>query len=159
MTLRPASRYLAACAAALAALAAALAQDAPYVAFVGSGRKMIALKKALLEAGTTALAYETLKDTQGRLPLLAPMSAVAGNMAVTIGSYYLARFNHGKGVQLGCVLGERHGNVAVLGDGVVGRHAAKVADSMGSNVVMFTRHSDRKAELKDQITYRLRVAL
>jgi len=117
------------------------------------------LTHALLEAGTTALAYETLKDTQGRLPLLAPMSAVAGNMAVTIGSYYLARFNHGKGVQLGCVLGERHGNVAVLGDGVVGRHAAKVADSMGSNVVMFTRHSDRKAELKDQISDRLRVAL
>jgi alanine dehydrogenase len=117
------------------------------------------LTHAFLEAGTTALAYETLKDNQGRLPLLAPMSAVAGNMAVTIGSYYLARFNRGKGVQLGCVLGKRYGNVAVLGDGVVGRHAARVADSMGSNVVIFTRHSDREAELKGQISDRLRVAL
>ncbi len=117
------------------------------------------LTHALLDAGTTALAYETLKDNQGRLPLLAPMSAVAGNMAVIIGSYYLARFNHGKGVQLGCVLDERYGNVAVLGDGVVGRHAARVADSMGSNVVMFTRHADREVELKGQISDRLRVAL
>ena len=118
-----------------------------------------ALTDTLLEAGTTALAYETLRDDQGRLPLLAPMSAVAGNMAVTIGSYYLARFNQGKGVQLGSVLGKRHGSVAVLGDGVVGRHAARVANSMGSNVVIFTRHSDREAELKGQISDRLRVAL
>ncbi|MEH6467637.1 MAG: alanine dehydrogenase, partial [Porticoccus sp.] len=118
-----------------------------------------ALTDALLEAGTTALAYETLRDDQGRLPLLAPMSAVAGNMAVTIGSYYLAKFNQGKGVQLGSVLGKRHGSVVVLGDGVVGRHAARVADHIGAKVTMFTRHSDREAELKGQISDRLRVAL
>lgn len=118
-----------------------------------------ALTDTLLAAGTTALAYETLRDEYGRLPLLAPMSAVAGNMAVVIGSYYLAKFNHGKGIQLGSVLGEHHGKVAVLGDGVVGRHAARAADSLGSNVVIFTRHSDRKAELKAHMSDRLRVAL
>ena len=83
------------------------------------------LTEALLAAGTTAIAYETVEDGQGRLPLLAPMSAVAGNMAVTIGSYYLARFAGGKGMQLGTVLGKGYGKVVVLGDGVVGRHAAR----------------------------------
>ena len=52
----------------------------------------------LLESGTTAIAYETLENRQGDLPLLAPMSAIAGNMAALVGSYYLAKFNHGKGV-------------------------------------------------------------
>jgi alanine dehydrogenase len=88
----------------------------------------------LLKKGTTAIAYETLEDEQGRLPLLAPMSAVAGNMATLMGSYYLAKFNQGKGVQLGKVLGKRHGKVVVIGDGVVGQHAAKVACGMGAKV-------------------------
>ncbi len=88
----------------------------------------------LLKKGTTAIAYETLEDQQGRLPLLAPMSAVAGNMAVLMGSYYLAKFNQGRGVQLGKVLGKRHGKVVIIGDGVVGQHAAQVASGMGANV-------------------------
>ena len=81
-----------------------------------------ALTEALLRQQTTAVAYETVEDAQGRLPLLAPMSAIAGNMASTIGSYYLAAFNHGKGVQLGTVLGTRYGTVVIVGDGVVGQH-------------------------------------
>ncbi|GAW86066.1 alanine dehydrogenase [Bathymodiolus platifrons methanotrophic gill symbiont] len=88
----------------------------------------------LLESGTTAIAYETLENRQGDLPLLAPLSAIAGNMAALVGSYYLAKFNHGNGVQLGSVLGKRHGKVLVIGDGVVGFHAARALNSMGANV-------------------------
>ena len=94
----------------------------------------LSLTQALLKKGTTAIAYETLEDEYGRLPLLAPMSAVAGNMATLMGCYYLAKFNQGRGVQLGKVLGKRHGKVVVIGDGVVGQHAAQVADGMGANV-------------------------
>ena len=75
-----------------------------------------ALTDTLLKQQTTAVAYETVEDAQGRLLLLAPMSAIAGNMAVTIGSYYLTTFNHGKGVQLGTVLGTRYGKVVIIGD-------------------------------------------
>jgi alanine dehydrogenase len=93
-----------------------------------------ALTETLLERGTTAVAYETLEDERGRLPILAPMSAIAGNMAALVGAYYLAKFNGGKGVQLGTVLGERHGKVVVIGDGVVGFHAAKSAYGLGASV-------------------------
>ena len=92
------------------------------------------LTEELLKKGITAIAYETLEDEQGRLPLLAPMSAVAGNMATLMGAYYLANFNQGRGVQLGKVLGKRHGKVVIIGDGVVGQHAAQVACAMGAHV-------------------------
>ena len=92
------------------------------------------LTEALLKSGTTAIAYETMEDENGNLPLLAPMSAIAGNMATLMGSYYLAKFNAGKGVLLGKVLGTKHGRVLIVGDGVVGRHAASVASAMGAEV-------------------------
>ncbi len=111
-----------------------------------------ALTAALLRAGTTAVAYETVEDAQGRLPLLAPMSAVAGNMAATMGAYYLARFNQGKGVLLGQVLGRAHGKVLVVGDGVVGRHAARSAAGMGAQVFLCGRHPERAPELKRSIS-------
>jgi len=116
------------------------------------------LTQRLLDAGTTAVAYATVKDSQGKLPLLAPMSAVAGNMAVTIGNYYLASPNQGKGILLGSVLGKRHGKVAILGDGIVGRHAASTAIGMGANTVMFSRHKERTAELQRSISDQLRIA-
>jgi alanine dehydrogenase len=109
------------------------------------------LTEALLESGATALAYETLEDARGALPLLAPMSAVAGNMAAAVGSYYLAKFNGGKGVQLGRVLDERHGKVVVIGDGVVGRHAARSAAGMGARVFLGGRHAERLAELRREV--------
>jgi alanine dehydrogenase len=109
------------------------------------------LTAALLNNKTTAVAYETVEDSNGKLPLLAPMSAVAGNMSVTIGSYYLAKFNNGKGMQLGSVLGKKYGKVVVIGDGVVGKHAAKTAYGMGANVFLFTRHKDRFSGLKEEI--------
>ena len=115
------------------------------------------LTKQLLHAGTTAVAYATVKDAQGKLPLLAPMSAVAGNMAITIGNYYLACPNKGKGILLGRVLGNHYGKVAIVGDGVVGRHAAHTAIAMGANTVMFSRHPDRAQELQEAISPRLRV--
>ena len=90
----------------------------------------------LINSGTTAIAYETLKGQGGNLPILAPMSAIAGNMAALVGSYYLAKFNRGNGVQLGEVLGQRNGKVLVVGDGVVGFHAARTLKSMGSNVFL-----------------------
>jgi alanine dehydrogenase len=92
----------------------------------------------LLSTNTTAIAYESVADEYGNLPLLSPMSAIAGNMAITIGSYYLqyAGDLRGSGVQLGTINGIDSGNVVVVGDGVVGRHAAKMASGMGSNVVL-----------------------
>ncbi|MCI0400933.1 MAG: alanine dehydrogenase [Gammaproteobacteria bacterium] len=111
-----------------------------------------ALTEALLATKTTAVAYETVEDNMGKLPLLAPMSAVAGNMAATMGSHYLAKFNNGKGIQLGTVLGVRYGKVVIIGDGVVGRHAAKTADGMGANVFIVGRHKERARELKDEIS-------
>ena len=66
------------------------------------------LTKALIDAKTTAIAYETVEDENGAFPLLTPMSAVAGNMAATVGAHYLAKFNKGKGVLLGNVFNERH---------------------------------------------------
>ena len=92
------------------------------------------LTDALLARKVTAIAYETLEDDQGQLPLLAPMSAVAGNMATLMGAYYLARFNQGKGMQLGSILGQSYGKVVIIGDGVVGQHAARVACAMGASV-------------------------
>jgi len=109
------------------------------------------LTETLLAGRTTAIAYETVEDANGKLPLLAPMSAVAGNMAVTMGSYYLARFNGGKGVQLGSVLGRRSGKVVILGDGVVGQHAAAVANGMGANVYIAGRHPERAEMLQKKI--------
>jgi len=107
------------------------------------------LSEALIKSNTTAIAYETVEDSYNRLPLLAPMSAVAGNMAVTVGSYYLAKFNNGKGMMLGQVLGKLYGKVMIIGDGVVGRHAAKTAYGLGTNVYIFGRHEERMDDLRD----------
>jgi alanine dehydrogenase len=117
------------------------------------------LTGALLSSGTTAIAYETVEGEGGRLPLLAPMSAVAGNMAIVMGSYYLAKFNDGRGIQLGEVLGQHHGKVVVVGDGVVGRHAARTADAMGASVYICSRHQEREAELEREISPSLNFVL
>ena len=111
-----------------------------------------ALTAALLAHKTTAIAYETVEDNRGKLPLLAPMSAVAGNMAATMGNYYLARFNNGKGMLLSRIFGERYGKTVIIGDGVVGRHCARAADSMGANVYIVGRHPDRVPELQEEIS-------
>ena len=106
------------------------------------------LTETLLKNGTTAVAYEMLEDENDNLPLLAPMSAIAGNMAILMGSNYLAKHNAGKGVLLGKVLGEKHGRVLVVGDGVVGLHAASVACGIGANVVVAGVIESRMKRLK-----------
>jgi alanine dehydrogenase len=110
------------------------------------------LTKALMESKTTAIAYETVEDEHGTFPLLTPMSAVAGNMAATMGAYYLAKFNEGKGVLLGNVFNERHGKVMVLGDGVVGQHAAMTADGMGAYVYLFGLNDKHYQQIKNKVS-------
>ncbi len=105
------------------------------------------LTEALIKKGTTALAYETLEDESGRLPILAPMSAIAGNMAVLMGAYYLAQFNQGNGMQLGTILDKSYGKVVIIGDGIVGQHAAKVASAMGAHVTIAGRNEARWLKL------------
>src|SRR3989338_8688837 len=117
------------------------------------------LTEALLKSKTIGIAYETVEDSYHRLPLLAPMSAVAGNMAVQIGAYYLAKFNNGKGMMLGEVLGHFYGKVVIIGDGVVGRHAAKTAYGIGANVYLFGRHEERMDHLRDIIGRKAHVML
>ncbi len=116
------------------------------------------LTEALLASRTTAIAYETVEDAEGRLPLLAPMSAVAGSMAPIMGAYYLAKFNRGRGMLPGEILGTTYGNVVIVGDGVVGRHAARVAAAMGTRVVIFGLHPSREPEIK-RINERIEYAL
>ncbi|OUS03752.1 alanine dehydrogenase [Gammaproteobacteria bacterium 54_18_T64] len=117
------------------------------------------LTAALLARRTTAIAYETVEDGAGRLPLLAPMSAVAGSMAVTIGNYYLADFNHGRGVLLTQLFDQRFGKVVIIGDGVVGLHAARVATGLGAEVYLCGCDPERKAELEAFVSGKLNFVL
>ncbi|MBW2975894.1 alanine dehydrogenase [Candidatus Woesearchaeota archaeon] len=117
------------------------------------------LTKALLDKKTAAIAYETVEDDSGKLPLLAPMSAIAGNMSVTMGSYYLAKSSNGKGMQLGSVLGKKYGKAVIIGDGIVGKHAAKNAYGMGSDVYLFTLFMEKEKELKQEIGQGINVVL
>ena len=108
------------------------------------------LTEALLDKKTTGIAYETV-ESDGKLPLLAPMSAVAGDMAPQIGSYYLAKFNNGKGVLLGDVDGMVSGRVVVIGGGFVGMHAAKTAVGIGTEVYVFDINEERLKMLENEI--------
>ncbi len=100
------------------------------------------LTRALLTAGTTAIAYETVQLEDGTLPLLTPMSEVAGRMAPQAGAVHLARSHGGRGVLLGGVPGVEAGSVTVLGGGVVGTNAARTALGLGARVtVLDTRHA------------------
>jgi alanine dehydrogenase len=98
---------------------------------------------ALLDAGTTALGYETVQHVDGTLPLLAPMSEVAGRMAVQVGAHYLERPNGGRGVLLGGAPGVRPARVVVLGAGNVGWNSAWIAQGMESEVVLLDKNLDR----------------
>jgi alanine dehydrogenase len=116
-----------------------------YLHLAGAPRS---LTEALIATSTTAIAYETVEDERGRLPLLAPMSAVAGAMAPLMGAYHLAKFNGGRGTLLGHVLGARHGEVVVVGDGVVGMHACEAASALGAKVAVLGLASGRAAEFE-----------
>lgn len=109
------------------------------------------LTATLLNNHTCALAYETLEDANGRLPLLAPMSAIAGNMAVQMGGHYLSASLGGKGVMLGSVLGQRHGQVLIIGSGIVGSHAARTAIGLGADVAVGDLHIENAQRLQREI--------
>jgi alanine dehydrogenase len=96
-----------------------------------------------LRAGITAVAYETLEDGTGRLPLLTPMSEVAGKMSIQEGAKYLEKPMMGRGILLGGVAGVEPANVLILGGGVVGSNAARVAAGLGANVVVMDINLDR----------------
>src|ERR1041384_2921479 len=94
------------------------------------------LGKEMLTRGVNGVAYETIEPTPGDLPLLTPMSAVAGRMAVQAGATYLERERGGKGVLLGGVPGVKRGRVTIIGGGVVGQNACKIAVGLGANVTL-----------------------
>jgi alanine dehydrogenase len=106
-----------------------------------------ALTRGLMESGATCIAYETVEDTRGRLPLLAPMSEVAGKIATQAGAFMLEKPLGGRGILLGGVPGVAAANVMVIGGGVVGMHAAFIALGMEATVFVYDRNIDRLREL------------
>ncbi|MEK6580054.1 MAG: alanine dehydrogenase [Bdellovibrionota bacterium] len=107
------------------------------------------LTKALMERKIVGIAYETIQPSDGTLPLLAPMSAVAGRMATQIGATYLQVDNGGKGMLLGGVTGVERANVVILGGGVVGTNAAKMAIGLGARVTILDVNVGRLDYLSD----------
>ena len=107
-----------------------------------------ALTSGLTESGATCIAYETVEDARGRLPLLAPMSEVAGKIATQAGAFMLEKPLGGRGVLLGGVPGVAAGKVMVIGGGVVGQNAAEIAIGMGAEVYLYDRSIDRLRELE-----------
>ena len=105
------------------------------------------LTKGLCESGATCVAYETVLDQKGRLPLLAPMSEVAGKIATQAGAFFLERPLGGRGVLLGGVPGVAAATVMIIGGGVVGQNAAFIAIGMEADVFVFDRNLDRLREL------------
>jgi len=108
-----------------------------------------ALTNALIESGVTAIAYETVQTEGGKLPLLTPMSEVAGRMAVLVGATYLQRTQGGRGVLMGGVPGVESANVAILGGGIVGTNAARIAIGCGAQVTVLDVNHDRLKYLDD----------
>ena len=113
------------------------------------------LLDALLTSGASAIAYETVTDAQGRLPLLAPMSRIAGRLSIQVGAWALQMANGGSGVLLGGVPGVAPGRVVVLGAGVSGANAVQIAAGMGADVTVLDVDLERLAHLDE--LYRGRV--
>jgi len=105
--------------------------------------------KGLLDSGVTAIAYETVTDERGGLPLLAPMSEVAGRLSIQAGATALQKANGGRGILLGGVPGVPPAKVAVIGGGVVGLHAARMAAGLGADVSILDRSIPRLRQLND----------
>jgi alanine dehydrogenase len=107
------------------------------------------LTKQMMERKVTGVAYETITDENGKLPLLTPMSEVAGRMSVQVGATYLEKMNGGRGILLGGVPGVPAANVVIIGGGVVGTEAAKMAVGLGARVTIIDRNLDRLRQLDD----------
>jgi alanine dehydrogenase len=106
--------------------------------------------EALIRSGATCIAYETVTNAAGRLPLLQPMSQVAGRMSINVGAYALMKTQRGRGLLLGGVPGVPPANVVILGGGVAGVHAAEMANGARANVTVFDRSMPRLEELDVQ---------
>ena len=107
------------------------------------------LTKQMMERKVTGVAYETITDANGRLPLLTPMSEVAGRMSVQVAATYLEKMNGGKGILLGGVPGVPAANVVIIGGGIVGTEAAKMAVGLGAKVTIIDRSLERLRQLDD----------
>jgi alanine dehydrogenase len=118
-----------------------------------------ALTKALVEKKVTAIAYETIQLDNGALPLLMPMSEVAGRMSVQIGAQFLEKSKGGKGVLLAGVPGVDAGRVTIIGGGIVGMNAAKIALGMGAKVTLLDINPDRLRQLDDQFQGRIQTLM
>ncbi|WNS78520.1 alanine dehydrogenase [Domibacillus sp. DTU_2020_1001157_1_SI_ALB_TIR_016] len=114
------------------------------------------LTKALVDNKVTAIAYETIQLENGALPLLTPMSEVAGRMSIQIGAHFLENPKGGKGVLMGGVPGVSPAEVVVIGGGIVGTNAAKMAVGLGANVTILDVNTDRLRQLDDMFQGRLK---
>ncbi|MBX9746243.1 MAG: alanine dehydrogenase [Hyphomonadaceae bacterium] len=111
--------------------------------------------EGLIKSGATCIAYETVTDHNGRLPLLKPMSEVAGRMAVQVGAHYLEKAHGGRGVLMGGVPGVRPADVVILGAGVAGYNAAQIAVGMRARVTVFDKNPERLEALDREFNGRL----
>jgi alanine dehydrogenase len=113
------------------------------------------LTRALVDSGVTAIAYETVETPEGALPLLAPMSEIAGRLAPQAGAHYLEKPKGGRGILLGGVAGVAPGRVLVIGGGMVGYNAAVIAIGMGAQVTILERSIDRMRHLEQILSGRV----
>jgi alanine dehydrogenase len=111
--------------------------------------------EGLMKSGATCIAYETVTDANGRLPLLKPMSEVAGRMSIQVGAHYLEKAHGGRGVLMGGVPGVRPADVVILGAGVSGYNAAQIAVGMRARVTVFDKNAARLEELDREFNGRL----
>lgn len=107
------------------------------------------LTEKLVEGGTTSVAYETIREKDGSLPLLTPMSEVAGRMAIQVGAQYLEKPNGGRGILLGGIPGVAPANIVIIGGGVVGINAAKMGVGLGAHVTIIDKNLERLRDLDD----------
>jgi alanine dehydrogenase len=117
------------------------------------------LTRALLDSGITAVAYETVETDNGALPLLAPMSEIAGRLAAQAGAYFLEKPLGGRGLLLGGVPGVAPGRVVVIGGGMVGYNAAVIAIGLGANVTILERSIDRMRHLEEVLSGRVSLVM
>ena len=125
----------------------AMLRAAPPAVHLSAPRARSGADQGLWTSGATCVAYETVVDGAGRLPLLAPMSEVAGKIATQAGAFFLERPLGGRGVLLGGVPGVAAATVMIIGGGVVGQNAAFIAIGMEADVFVFDRNIDRLREL------------
>ncbi len=106
--------------------------------------------QALIKSKAVCIAYETVKDALGGLPLLVPMSEVAGRMSIQVGAHFLEKTNGGRGILLGGVTGVKPAKVVIIGGGTVGRNATQMAVGLGAEVVILNRSLDTIGKIKTQ---------